>query len=224
MSAMDPVERPGIQDCWNQIGVYGDSSCSELINFHHCRNCPVYKQAGRTLLERESPSSYRSQWTEQLAAEKKAAERGTVSVVLFRVGMQWLALATQTFKEVSDLAPFHRIPHRINEVFLGLVQIRGELQLCVAIDKALGMDFQAPQTGKTGSSAFRRLILAELEGHRWVWAVDEVFGVVRFVPESLNSPSDRSAAPIHGVFLWQEEEVLFLDEATLAAVLLRSLS
>jgi Magnesium chelatase, subunit ChlI len=42
-----PRER---NDCWNQIGVFGDGTCPELAKVIHCRNCPVYAAGGRSLL------------------------------------------------------------------------------------------------------------------------------------------------------------------------------
>ena len=34
--------------------MFGDRSCPELLSCVHCRNCPVYSAAGRSLLEREA--------------------------------------------------------------------------------------------------------------------------------------------------------------------------
>ena len=48
-----------IYDCWNQIGVEGDGSCADLEKFIHCRNCPVYANAGLQLLNRPLPPEYR---------------------------------------------------------------------------------------------------------------------------------------------------------------------
>jgi len=218
-----PLEDQGIQDCWNHIGVYGDSTCPELLKYHHCRNCSVYLQAGRALLEREPPSGYQSEWTRLLAQEKTATERGSLSVVLFRIGTHWLALPTRTFKEVSELSSIHSIPHRSNEVLLGFVQVGGELHLCVAMDQVLGLQSEALPGGKHGR-AFRRLIVAELQGHRWVWSADEVFGVVRFDPDSQLPETGSMPTLAGGRFLWGEEEVFYLDEETVSTMLLRSLS
>jgi len=44
---------PAIVDCWNRIGVYGDSSCPLLPTHVHCRNCPVYSAAAIQVLDRE---------------------------------------------------------------------------------------------------------------------------------------------------------------------------
>lgn len=71
--------------CWNDIGVSGDSSCIELETVIHCRNCPIYRGAGRTLLQRNAPKGYVEEWTNILAkdwqqAVAKAQEEGSILV------------------------------------------------------------------------------------------------------------------------------------------------
>src|SRR5216684_4892198 len=97
-----PVDQPGMQlppgapghldPCWNKIGVYGDHTCPELPHFVHCRNCPVHSKAGVQFLNRSIPAGYRREWTDHFAREKSPAVLGRVSALLFRVGMEWLAL------------------------------------------------------------------------------------------------------------------------------------
>src|SRR6185503_157399 len=74
-----------IHDCWNKIGLWGDSSCPELIRVSHCRNCPVYSAAGVQMLDRELTPGYRQEWSELLARPKPARITGTRSVVIFRI-------------------------------------------------------------------------------------------------------------------------------------------
>lgn len=109
-------------NCWNQIGVQGDRSCSELKTHIHCRNCPVYSTAGRQLLERETEVGYVSEWTQVLAQEKVTATpqftaAGSLSVAIFRLGKEWLALPAQLFKEVTSPCPIRTLPHRSNHTF-----------------------------------------------------------------------------------------------------------
>lgn len=216
-----PAESQGVQDCWNQVGVYGDSTCPELKTYDHCRHCPVYLQAGRSLLEREPQAGYLAEWTRRLAEDKSVAERGSLSMVLFRIGARWFAIPTTAVKEVSALSHVHQIPHRTNEVMLGLVQVRGEIHLCVAVDRMLGLDAVTGLPHKSGGT-FRRMIVVEINDHRWVWAADEVFGVHRLSPESILPSRDQQELPISGVFSWGEQEVVCLDEQGVGAALLRS--
>ena len=59
--------------------------------------------------------------------------------LIFRLGPEWLAFRTQTIAEVTTPRPVHRVPHRTNEVFLGLVNLQGQVQLCVSLHGLLGV-------------------------------------------------------------------------------------
>jgi chemotaxis-related protein WspD len=85
--------------CWNRIGVWGDATCVELNEAVHCQNCPVYAAAGRSLLDREAPSGYLSEWTHVVAGENQDRVFDTVSALVFRLQKEWLALPTQLFKD-----------------------------------------------------------------------------------------------------------------------------
>ena len=65
--------------------------------------------------------------------------RTRVSVLIFRLGVEWLAFRTQTIAEVTTPRPVHRVPHRSNEVLLGLVNLQGQVQLCVSLHGLLGV-------------------------------------------------------------------------------------
>ncbi len=78
--------------CWNEIGVAGDRSCLELKTYTHCRNCPVYSRAGRQLLQRQAPAGYLNEWTNLLTHHQEEQPLNTISVGIFRLGGEWLAL------------------------------------------------------------------------------------------------------------------------------------
>ena len=142
-------------DCWNRIGTSGDRSCPELQTHIHCRNCPVFASAARTFFDRPAPDGYLAEWTQWLAGSTAAGDgeagesavpgdqdrdRESISVLIFRLGQEWLAFRTQTVAEVTLPRPVHRIPHRSNEILIGLVNLRGQLQLCVSLHGLLGVD------------------------------------------------------------------------------------
>src|SRR5947209_7840285 len=89
-----------VRDCWNTIGVRGDRSCPELVEFVHCQNCPVFAAAGRGLLDAPSPEGYLEEWTERLAEELEELSCDTRSVLVFRVADEWLALPVEALVEV----------------------------------------------------------------------------------------------------------------------------
>src|SRR3954447_825393 len=138
-------------DCWNTIGVRGDRSCPELVQYVHCQNCPVFAAAGRRFLDAPSPPGYLDEWTERLAAPADAAAGDVESVLLFRLGDEWLALPVRALAEVTTPRPIHRVPFR-GGLIAGLVTIRGELALCVHLTRLLGIDpaAAAPPAGRNG--------------------------------------------------------------------------
>ena len=118
------ADGPGVGDCWNRIGVNGDGTCPELAEHVHCRNCPVFARAARGFFERRAPEGYLAEWADLLG---RPVDRGTTdaaSLLVFRLGREWLALALSVVAEVTDLRPVHRVPHRTNRVFSGLVSLR----------------------------------------------------------------------------------------------------
>src|SRR5262245_38052092 len=128
-----------IDACWSRIGVQGDATCPELATHVHCRNCPVYARGALALLDRARVHDLEA--TARLfAADKQEQVRGSKSSFLFRIGSEWLAIATPVVDEVADLRSIHSLPHRRSGVVLGLANVRGELIVCVSLAQLLGIE------------------------------------------------------------------------------------
>ncbi len=167
--------------CWSRIGVQGDRSCAKLPQAVHCRNCPVFSAAGQQLFEREAPPGYLADWTRQLA-ETDTATTEAQSLLVFHIAAEWLALDVRSLVEVVEPRPIHRVPHRTDRFVLGLVNIRGELQLCISLRDLLGIELaEGDSSLEPGSStaSTRRLLVAEHDESRWVFPVDGVDDVHR---------------------------------------------
>ncbi len=221
--------RPGEGDCWNKIGVRGDRSCPELATYIHCRNCPVYASAAAQLLDRPLPDDYRAAATEHFAATKTVAEATTESVVLFRVGLEWLALPTAMFQEIAAVRPIHSLPHRRGGAVLGLGNVRGELIVCVSLARALAIEpVPAAGAGEGASRAHQRLLVVHRDGQRIAFPVDEVHGVHRFHRRALQAVpatvARATAAHTAAVLRWREHTVGCLDAERLWATLNRNLA
>ncbi len=158
--------------CWRAIGVFGDRSCPKLVEHVHCRNCPVFADAGRDLFERPLPSGYRQQWTQLIAAPKPTAgaER---SLIVFRVATEWLAVDTRICVEVAEARPAHAIAHRSGDVLAGLVNVRGELLLSIAMRRLLKIE------GPADATMPPRLLVIRRADETWALQVDGVHGSVR---------------------------------------------
>lgn len=213
---------PEIDHCWSSIGVVGDGSCPELARVIHCHNCEVYARAGRQLLEQAAPEGYLAHWGEQLAAPLAREDEDTLSVVVFRLGGEPLALPTTAFVEAIDARRVHRVPHRSGAVFLGLTNVRGELQLCVSLAALLSL--AAIDTGERPRRP--RFAVIEDGGQRWVFPVDELLGVRRVARRALTPPpatvNADAQALTSALFELAGERVALLDPALVFARLART--
>ena len=113
------------------------ASCVELEQYVHCRNCPVYSAAALTLLDRELPPEHLAEWTAHFAGRKKLEEPDTHSAIIFRIASEWFALSTLALDEVAEPRTIHSLPHLRSSIVLGLVNVRGELLICVSLAKML---------------------------------------------------------------------------------------
>jgi chemotaxis-related protein WspD len=180
----NPVDSKEDGSCRNIIGVWGDRSCGELTRHTHCRNCPVYAQAGRRLLDREATSDYIEDWQERLATVVEAVGTAQRSVLVFRVCGEWLALPTRSLREIIEPVAAHPVPHRRDRRFGGLINVRGELIPSIDLGPllSLGTEFAS------NSRAWARVLIVERSGAVWAFPVDEVDGVHRIQISDLRTP------------------------------------
>ncbi|WP_437179627.1 chemotaxis protein CheW [Pseudomonas muyukensis] len=205
-----------IDDCWNRIGVHGDKQCPLLERHVHCRNCEVYADAATRLLDRYA-----------LLQEDEIAVPATVqavvgrSLLLFRLGEEWLALATACLSEISPLQPVHSLPHQRSRVLQGVANVRGALVPCLSLGDLLGLPGEAGAQ-RDGRAMPRMLILA-VEGGPVVVAVDEIDGIHRL--DLAGQDNGRDAAHFTtAVLQWRGRSVRVLDEQQLLSAVKRSLS
>src|SRR5471032_2413269 len=127
-----------MNDCWNRIGVAGDQSCEKLTQFIHCRNCDVYASAAQGNLQRPVDAGYRRQWAEHFRQPLASGDKLDSSVLVFRIGREWLALPTTLFVSVAPQAKQHKLPHRNERGLAGIVNVGGTLYPCMALADLLG--------------------------------------------------------------------------------------
>lgn len=213
------------EHCWRSIGIWGDASCPKLREEIHCHNCPVYIQSGRHQLEQPSSEGYRKQWAEILSHPKEVQPTGVTSVAIFRFGGHILALPTAVFKRILEPRPIHPIPHRTNNVLLGLVPVLGELHLAFSLPQLIGLKIDAPFSGRARS--LPRMAQIEKEGDRWVFPVDEVLALHELTPESTlavpGDPDDPATTYLTAMFEFDGQIAHCIDDGLLFASLKRSL-
>lgn len=210
--------------CWQRIGLWGDKSCPELAKVVHCRNCPVFADAGRQLLERRPRADYLSEWSEAVSLPKQKQKTERDSVIVFRLEEEWLGLRTRIFQEITPMRPIHALPHRTNEVLLGLVNVRGELLLCFSLSNMIGV---AKGEGARSANA-SKLIVVQNQNQRSAFPVDEILCIFELPRQELrNVPVNlaKSAGSFSlGIFECQGRQVGLLDDELLFYTLERRLA
>jgi chemotaxis-related protein WspD len=166
------------------------------------------------LLDREIPPDALQEWTEELAKPKDVEPTGQVSVVLFRLREEWLALKTIALQEVAEVRPVHSMPLRTGRVFRGIVNINGELLVCVSVADLLGLTGEATTVAER--RVYPRMLVVGEAGGRFVFPVDEVLGVRKISSADLQqAPVTVSKCPTalsRGVFSLQGRWVALFDE------------
>lgn len=209
-----------LYDCWNKIGVWrkGKQRCEKLDTVIHCYNCDAYSLAGRSLLDREVPSGYEEEWTNVLAKEKSIQEKNLSSVVVFRLGTEWLSLPVSMIGEITLIRDIFDLPHNHNPKLRGVVNIRGELIICMSLGYLIGVERPDEEWLKADRSIQRLIMMREGSGYI-VFPVSEVHGITRHHPDDLNKAPDTikktNLSFIKGIIKWNEHNVGCIDETAL---------
>ena len=172
-----------INDCWSKIGIRGDASCPELKQRVHCRNCPTYFAAASTLLDRDLPAEHLAESTVHFAQPKALDEPDTHSALIFRIASEWFALSTLALDEVAEPRTIHSLPHLRNGMVLGVVNVRGELLICVSLGKLLRLEERTSPAMERKSTG--RLIVLRHKGARTAFPVEEIRSIHRYHPREL---------------------------------------
>jgi chemotaxis-related protein WspD len=205
-----------IDDCWNRIGVHGDKQCPLLERHIHCRNCQVYASAATRLLDR-----YALLQDEHVEASPPDEDSVGRSMLLFRLGEEWLALACACLAEIAPLQSVHSLPHQRSGVLQGVANVRGALVPSLSLAGLLGVEV-LPAQERMGRVMPRMLILAA-EGGPVVMSVDEIDGIHRLDPARLVDGQD-AAHFTAAVLQWRGRSVRVLDEQHVLSAVKRSLS
>jgi len=151
-------------------------------------------------LDRPVSPDLLSERTAKIAQPKALGHRGAKSAVVFRLGDEWFALSTGVFQEVAENRILHRLPHQRGGLLRGLVNVRGDLLLCVALEALLCPD-QEPAAPKTpGERVLSELLVCNREGDRLAFVVHEVSGVIRYNDENLRQLPATLVGAVAGAF------------------------
>lgn len=212
-----------IDDCWNRIGIHGDRSCPLLVEHIHCRNCPVYAAAATTLLDRYALTRDDRDYAPGADLQ---VETKTRSILVFRLGEEWLGFPTRCLIEIAPLQIIHSLPHQRSRALLGVANVRGALVACLSLVELLGLD--STGTPAQSSRIMPRMLIVAAEGGPVVVPVDEVHGIHAIEEHLLDSASSSgthaNARFTRGVLQWKDYSLRLLDEEQLLSAVNRSLS
>lgn len=211
-----------IDDCWNRIGIHGDKSCPLLAEHVHCRNCAVYSAAATRLLDRYAlQQEDRGPVSVTVESEVK-----TRSLLMFRLGEEWLGLATRSLVEVSPLQAIHSLPHQRSLALLGVANVRGALVACLSLVELLGLDGTSNMA--PGTRVMPRMLIIAAHGGPVVVPVDEVDGIhaidERILDTASRSGAQANARYTRGVLQFKGRSLRWLDEEQLLSAVTRSLT
>ncbi len=200
-------------NCWSEIGDWGMGTCPKLDEVGRCKYCSVYVLSGRKLFDRPVTEELIAEWTEIVSKPKEKKNPNTVSVVIFRIAAEWLAIETQCFQEVTDRKFIHTVPYRSNDYFKGISNVNGELLLCFSLSRILGL---MPIT-----SELKKMVVLKNESQRYIFEVDEFDCVTSMPLDLLQKPpvtiSKSVDAHISSIFNFKNNRVGLLDNAKLFA-------
>ena len=196
-----------VDACWSRVGVWGRADCAELTKHIHCRNCPVYSHAAAALLDGAIPGGYLEECTAHVAAPKQPLASAAFSLLVFRINAEWFALPMSVLDEVVERRPIRTLPHARSPFVKGIVNIGGQLLVCVSLTRLLELPGRTEQE-KTMQTIFERLLVITAPGGRLAIPVSEVAGPARCQADDLRAtPATIEHSPAHftlAVWPWQQ--------------------
>jgi chemotaxis-related protein WspD len=178
-----------------------------------------FASAAARLLDREISADLAYALTDTApAASPRDADRETAAT--FRLGNEWFALPMTALDEIIPSRPIHTLPHSRHPALLGLINVRGQLVICIAISQLL--------LGVVPSVTPARLLVVRHAADRFALPVDEIQHTHQYSRSDLiPAPSTvaRSAASYtRDLIRWDGKTVALLDEKLLFEALGRCLA
>lgn len=218
-------DQPAVDDCWNRIGVFGDKRCERLERHVHCRNCEVYGAAAIALLDRYGGTLEHDD-DDYGQIETLAPVGEQRSLLVFRLGEQWLAIATRCLIEVMPVSPIHSLPHRKNRGLLGVTNVRGTLVACLSLSTLL--DLQPDEGRHNGLRVTPRMLILESGTGPLVVPVDEISGIQKVPLARISNAKQDDRRAISrftaGVLQWQGQSITLLNDEQVLKNMIGSLA
>jgi chemotaxis-related protein WspD len=179
------------------------------------------------LLSREPPEGYRSEWTRHVSEHKAKDVKELRTCVVFRIGTSFLALPAAVVDSIAEDSPFHSIPQRRSGIPVTLANVRGELLVCVSLQKLFNIE-TTPEAGAGGKKIYRRLVACARNDERLAFPVDEVCAVEQYRADIVSDLPATLAGYIknysRGLISIRNRTVALIDVELLFAALSKNLT
>ena len=98
-----------------------------------------------------------------------------------------MALPSHMIQEVVNMGPIHSIPNITSKALRGLVNIHGNLQICVSIGRVLGLEklIRTEEELDPDYISPERLVVVLQDNHLVAFPVSEVKGIIRYTPDMI---------------------------------------
>lgn len=195
-----------------------------MMNINRFNEYPMIKageegsNAAEVLLSRTASEGYMRECSTIIAKEKIPLHVEENSALVFRIENEWLALCTSVCKQVCRQKPIHSVPHMYGKILKGLVNIEGQIRMCIAMEKFLEIEAKGAQQYQNPLT-HQRMIVMEKQGDLWVFPVAEVYGIYNFeLEQATNLPvtlTKSLANYLKCLIVWNSFNVGLLDEELL---------
>lgn len=215
-----------INDCWNTIGVWrqGAEICPRLSSVVHCRNCDVYINAGLSLLDREVPDSYTDDNSKIYNVANLVTNCEYISCLIFRLGNEWHAIKSAILNEICEISAIHSIPHNTRSALEGLVNIHGEMQICISLAQLIIKEKPLNNNHKIKS----RLVLIQLDSGKYTFHACEIMGIYPISTLELVTPpatiANADQQLTEAVFKFNDQSVGLINTHYLNSTLTETIS
>jgi chemotaxis-related protein WspD len=171
------------------------------------------------LLDRPIPEGYLEELTKRVAMPKAGKEQNSDSVLIFRIGKEWLSVSSRFVDEMTESGPIHRLPQHRSRTVMGVANVRGQLVICISLAEFLHINTDE-------NAKYRRMIVLRDGTLRLSVPVHEVAGTQRYYARDVQEITSTHASSRYSTVIlpWNNLRVSCLDTASLLAALRKSLS
>lgn len=171
-----------------------------------------------SLFDKPFPEGYSKKWIENLKTIPHEEKGFRLSVLVFRVRNEWLALPTSSVRIITAPSFIHKIPYKTSELLMGLKNVEGELRMVVSLLKMLGLQKEEEVISQGDERSYPRDLYFGRSNQDYVFSVDEVDDIASIRSDVLEKPSSVSKSFVNftrAFFRYKNRTVGLLDEELL---------